>query len=468
MKAAIVLYVLSGIVLGLLFQKNEYIALFLSAIPLLIALIQLKESPKWLIFVIFLILFTVPIMRMNVVENGRFFLFPALILCQIFAVTVLFTCRFQFDKFSTFDVLILIYLVTSAISTKLSIMNATWGVKYLYVNIFGGYLFYICLKQYTQKKENLHIWIFELINSILTIVAGYCLIEYVMKYNFLYHGLASFVDVSKQYSAVYRAAGTLEHPLVAGLLFLMWFPINVARMFEERLQFKSLISSLLLSGGILVTGSRSSFYFLLLSGMLLVLFIFIKRLVSLRVIVVITTAFMLLIGLLTTDNQILTRVKATSSESLSSEGDLNRYYSVLWAIDTMKHYWLWGLGPLNADNFKQTDRYSKYTVTTNWGMENSWTALVLDHGVMGSIPFFLILIIVISRLIGAIIRSRDKTSSLTLIGFLVGFIAFLANLGTFNALNGSFTVQMMLWVLVFIGERYAAALSRFPVNIKLA
>lgn len=380
--------------------------------------------------------------------NGKFFLFPPFLLIQLLFVGLLITGKIKQLKFGLIDLFFFVFFTSAVISSFQAVENPLWAIRYLYVILFGGYVFYLTLKTVSHHTVNLAQHLYSFINIIVVGAASYGVIEYMLQMNFLYPHVP-FYDLSSPGSSVtiYRSSSTFEHPLTAVLIYSLFLPYNALRFLvgkEGRIQYG--IFATILFIGIQVTGSRVGVLYLLIAILFIIFLSAYGKLFKFHVYYWLVSALMVMVpAAYLLFNNVFARTFSIIETGLL-HADLNRAQSVIWALRVFSDYWVWGMGPYNSDFLKSYQAIaSGLNISSEWGIENSWVSLLLEQGVMGAIPFLLMQVYCVLRLLSRLRHADDSSANkIIMISLIIGFFMLNLSFATRNASH-----SYMTWILFF-------------------
>jgi hypothetical protein len=432
------------------------IAMAILVLPFVLMVIFRDQDGRFLFLAIIAVMLFVPFMRFPFVKSGGFYLYPPILLLQLlFARLILFRER-PLPRFGIVDLCFLFIFLTSFVSMLQSVINMNWGIKFLYVFLFGGFLFSYCMRFIAGSTEGFHQLVLRKMNLMLVIIALWCVVEYIFQRNLYYELLAAVagpLDVIF-HTDVYRARGPTEHPLFIAMLFIAFLPYNLMKIVEKSQVWHHLSYTFILFIGLVTTGSRGSLIAFAIGFILLLVLLIYNRLFTFMI--GFTTSIMIMISIPVIASSLDHFARITQLIQYGfSQADPTRYYGLLWAFDIFKQKWVWGVGPLNALNYKMTFKNSSYDATagwSDWGIENSWMTILIEHGVVGTVPFIVLNVYLLVRLLSCAKKSSDMAYKCTSIGLFTGFFCFLLNLSTFNALDGSFTAIGTYGIMIGLVE----------------
>ncbi len=262
-----------------------------------------------------------------------------------------------------------------------------------------------------------------------TAAAVYAVLQTVWEDNVIYTPLYETLGkVDVQHWAVYRADGSLGHPLLAGLFFAIVLTFCLGRWFETG-QRRFIIPALVNGIGIVCTVSRGSYVAAALGVVaLLVVAMLTGRLGSVRLAVILTG--LTLAGYLALNSDSFVQ-RAVSVEGLASLNSRDALPDITLAT-AAAHYWLGG-GPANSMSIAAPFNYQGLPI------ENSWFQLVISIGVPGTIAFAGILVL------SAVLAYRAR--NLAALGALVAYAVAITG---FAALDTRRNLLVLLGILMML------------------
>lgn len=249
------------------------------------------------------------------------------------------------------------------------------------------------------------------------LMAAMCLIEFAFGRNVFLDPIYSAFDIPDvQHWSVYRAAGTLGHPLHAGLFFAMGFGLAFGRRFEGGGNRYLLFAGVNMLG-VLLTVSRSSLGAVVVAAAAIIIpnLLFKSRLgtstrISLSVLIVTATIALTQVSIF--------RDRLDSSEAAGSTEARNLLLDIAEQAASA-HHWL-GAGPGTALVAAAPFNFKGVII------ENGYLQLLISLGVPG-------LLLVVLLLVGGALRAARRGAYAGL-GVVV---AYAVAIGFFNVLESS-------------------------------
>ncbi len=270
-----------------------------------------------------------------------------------------------------------------------------------------------------------------------TVAAVYALMQTVWEDNVIYTPLYEALGkVDVQHWAVYRADGSLGHPLLAGLFFGVVLTFCLGRWFETgRRRF--VIPALINAAGIVSTVSRGSYIAAAVGVVaLLIAAMLTGRLRTPRLTAIL--AGLVAAGYLALNNDSFVQ-RTLSVEGLASLNSRDALPQITLAT-AAAHHWLGG-GPANSMSVAAPFNYQGLPI------ENSYLQLVISVGVPGTIAFLAVLVI------SAVLAYRARN-----LAALGGLVAYAVAISGFAALDTRRNLLVLLGILIML------CLARRPVE----
>lgn len=437
---------------ALIAAKGPFALAFALLFP--IALLWMKDGDERITLTLLILSAAwIPWQTFSFHKNAHFYLYPLFPIIQFLFLKLMLKNNFRLPRLGIVDLLSVLFLLSAVLSTFHAVINPGWSVRYIYGVLFGGYIFYLSLKILTENDRSTPVALWNLFQRAILVSAGYAVVEYVLKYNVLYPNVPFMsLENPDSTSVVYRASSTFEHPLTAAHLFAISIPYWFARSMRHPRTFANYGALFLLFIALLASGSRSGMLVSLLACVLVMLLLLLYSQWNFRTIL---TIFLFLVVALIGSSFLSSQFKRSFSLFGSSiqSSDSNRWNSMQWAFTVFDDYWVWGMGPLNSDYIKMTDAFSALSLSTDFGLENSWFSLLLEQGIIGVIVFILLHLWTLTRLLVAIPRLSpdDRIWAISIFTALLSFAVLFA---TRNAAHVYFT-WFVYFMLFYTAEQLA-------------
>jgi len=249
------------------------------------------------------------------------------------------------------------------------------------------------------------------------VMALYCVVEYVLGHNFLFERINSLVNTEPlQHWSVYRAYGSLGHPLYAGLFFAMAFAVAFGRRFSGGGNRYLVFAGISMVGAVL-TVSRSAIGAIAVTAGIIVLLSLVRR-SSIGPGQRVVLALLVVGGVLAVTQVSAFQDRLVSNEAAGSTNARNVVLDIALQAAAAND-WL-GAGPAMA--LTAAAPYNPFGVI----IESAYLQILISLGIPGLVLFAL--------LVGAAALRAIRVGAYAGLGALAAFVACVA---FFNLLESS-------------------------------
>ncbi|MDB8559581.1 hypothetical protein [Turicibacter sanguinis] len=204
---------------------SKYLNIFIFSILFLSSFINTNLIIKFF--------YIIPICILFILTKGYNQLKKPIVLISLIIIYIFFFSRIRLEK--TF----MIYYMEEFIS---------WNYLILLYLSFKSYFYNFGISKVIKTKKNIIV--------LGTIIASYCIIEFLFRQNFLFGNYFAYKFINPEYKSFYRVSGTMYHPIPMGTFFVVNIMLcySFAKEFNPRYYIHTILNLIAL----FLTWSRSS------------------------------------------------------------------------------------------------------------------------------------------------------------------------------------------------------------------
>lgn len=337
---------------------------------------------------------------------------------------------FKFKKTSV-DMFLIAFALISVVSAITSVSQRK-SIQILLVYLVFISAYFLITNAITTKKDLYAVILFALLSALA--VGLYGIYQYIFGFD---EGLV-WIDNDMFSDIETRVVSTFENPNVLGEYLLLMIPIAMAYLWNAPkgfTKFSQLCVAGVLSLCMIFTYSRGNWVGLIVAVCLYFAF-YDRKFIWFGIgVLLISPAFL-------PENIINRFLSIGDTKDTSTSYRVNIWFGTL---KMLKDYWLVGIGQGEVAFSYVYSKYS-YAGITAPHAHNLYLQLITEHGVMGLIIFFGIIISYYKNVISAIVYKKHSFLKALIIGLSAGMMGYLIQ-GLFDNVFYNYRIVLMFFVI---------------------